>query len=66
MNGSRTADCEVQERDDPNLRKHLPYFCVKDMGVKHPDAQGQKMKLSKKAEVQNSSEFGEAASCPLI
>ena len=58
-----TADCAVEESDDPHLRneEHVEYFYVTEMGVKQTDAQGQKMKLPKKAEVQSSSEFGEAA-----
>ena len=63
MAATLTADCAVQESDDPHLRNegHVQYFYVKEVGVKHTDAQGQKMKLSKKAEVQSTSDFGEAA-----
>ena len=58
-----TADCAVQEGYDPHLRNegHVQDFYVEEMGVKHTDALGQKMKLSKKAEVQSTSEFGEPA-----
>ena len=43
-----TADCAVQESDDPHLRNegHVQYFYVKEMEVKQTDAQGQELKCA--------------------